>query len=364
MSVVRRRPGSPAPPASVRRGGVQVSEMQRSRMLSSAVAVVSEYGYGQMSVARVTGRARVSRRTFYDFFEDREDCFLAVFDDAVARIAECVAGAYGRETSWRERVRAALAALLGFLDEEPGLRTLLVVDALRAGPRVLERRAQVLERLSATLHEGGSGTKTARGLPLLTGEGVVGAVFSVIHTRLLSKRQGPMVELLNPLMGMIVLPYQGPAAAQRELGRPAPEVSSARRVREVAGGSSSSVNDPLAELPMRITYRTLRVLSVIGELRGASNREVADAADVHDQGQMSKLLARLERLGLISNTGQGHRSGEPNAWRLTSLGEEVRQAIPTQRTGSSNKDERVTPMPEISTQTEGCSPLFLEEETD
>jgi DNA-binding MarR family transcriptional regulator len=73
----------------------------------------------------------------------------------------------------------------------------------------------------------------------------------------------------------------------------------------------------------------LRVLSAIGEQPGASNRDVASAADVADQGQTSKLLARLERLGLIHNTaGQGHQpTGEPNAWKLTTRGEEIEHAI-------------------------------------
>ena len=58
----------------------QVSEIQRSRMLAAAVDAVEEVGYARMTVAQVIARARVSRKTFYDVFEDREDCFLAVFD--------------------------------------------------------------------------------------------------------------------------------------------------------------------------------------------------------------------------------------------------------------------------------------------
>lgn len=334
MSVVRRRPGSPPASVPIRRGSVQVSEVQRSRMLSSAVQVVSEYGYGQMSVARVTGRARVSRRTFYDVFEDREDCFLAIFDEAVARVSESVVPAYEQERAWREKVRAALAVLLEFLDEQPEVGPLLVVDALRAGPRVLQRRAEILEGLGTALDQGGLKGKAPRGLPDLTGEGVVGAVFSVIHTRLSAERPGSLVGLLNPLMAMIALPYQGSAAAQRELERPVQEIARVPRAHGRSSGVTVSspsslypVKDPLADLPMRLTYRTLRVLSAIGERSGASNREIADTAGVHDQGQMSKLLARLERLELIHNTtaGQGRHqpTGEPNAWCLTARGEEV-----------------------------------------
>jgi AcrR family transcriptional regulator len=306
---------------------VQVSEVQRSRMLHSAVQVISEVGYREMSVARVTGRARVSRRTFYDLFEDREDCFLAVLEDAVARVAELVVAAYEHERGWRERVRSALAELLSFLDGEPGVCSLLVLDALGAGPRVLERRAEVLAQLGEAVHKGGSQARSGRELPLLTGEGVVGAVFSVLHTRLLAKRAGSLVELLNPLMGMIVLPYLGPAAARRELERPVPRVARVPKARTVVDGPQG---DPLTGLSMRVTYRTLRVLTAIFERPGASNREIAMWAEVADQGQISKLLGRLDRLGLIHNAGQGQPNGEPNAWALTTRGVEVQQALQPQ----------------------------------
>jgi DNA-binding MarR family transcriptional regulator len=80
---------------------------------------------------------------------------------------------------------------------------------------------------------------------------------------------------------------------------------------------------------MRITYRTLRVLGAIADHPGASNRTVGEAADTFDQGQISKLLARLEGLGLIENTsGNDHKpTGEPNAWRLTQRGEEIERAL-------------------------------------
>jgi AcrR family transcriptional regulator len=313
------------------RRSVAVSKVQRSRMLSSAAVVISEHGYGQMSVARVTAGARVSRRTFYDVFADREDCFLALFEDAIARVTERVVAAYESERVWREQVRAGLGALLVFLDEQPQLGSLLVVDALGAGPRVLARRAEILAGLGAVLDRDGSRSKHGRGLAEITGEGVVGAVFTVIHTRLLVKRPGALVELLNPLASMIVLPYLGSAAAQKELERPVPKLahrSGGSRNGVGVSPSASPAVDPLAGLPMRLTYRTLRVLGAIGDTPGASNRGVAEEAGVTDQGQMSKLLARLVRLGLIHNAaGHGHQpSGEPNAWRLTELGEEVRQA--------------------------------------
>ncbi len=304
-------------------------------MLASAAYVLAEDGYERMSVARVTNGARVSRRTFYDVFEDREDCFLAVFEDALERVSRCVIDAYqdmeGRD--WCERVRDGLGALLIFFEEEPQLAKLLVVDALRAGSHVLQRRAEVLASVAGAIRD--SGVK-ARGdlerLSPLTGEGVVGGVLGVIHTRLSAKDPGVLLELLNPLMAVVVLPYLGSVAAQRELSRIDPRGVMARQAgshRRTSGGSGSALlrRDPLAGLPMRLTYRTLCVLEGVAARPGASNREVADLAGITDQGQISKLLTRLEGLGLLCNMAeQGHQpTGEPNAWRLTPRGVQVQQ---------------------------------------
>jgi AcrR family transcriptional regulator len=307
--------------------------MQRARVLCSAVQVVAEVGYGQMTVARVASRARVSRRTFYDLFVDREDCFLAAFEDGVARVSEVVLAACEGERSWQGRVRAGLEALLGFLDEEPDVGSLLVVDALKAGPRVQERRAEVLQEIADDLQRGGSRSASARTLPPLTGEGVLGGVLGVIHTRLSANRSGPMRDLLGALMGMVVLPYLGPGAAQRELERRSitPDLAvPGRRVRP--DEEVRPHGDPLAGLPMRVTGRTLLVIKAIDEQPGANNREVSEWAGISDQGQMSKLLARLAKLGLVENTGQGQSHGEPNAWRLTARGVEVEQALAPSRT--------------------------------
>jgi AcrR family transcriptional regulator len=331
---------APPTPAAGRRGGVgreKVSEIQRARILAAMQEVASERGAGNVTVAHVVARSGVSRRTFYELFEDREACFLAAFDDAVGQIAVRVVPAYEAQkashsrSGWRDGIRAGLAALLDFLDEQPQAGRLCVVESLAAGPLALERRARIVAAVKRALEEGRTEGRGVREAPPLTAEGVVGAVSSVLHARLAepiatsssssSSRRGAYAELLNPLMGMIVLPYQGAAAAAKELDRPLPP----RPVRPRAQGK-----DPLRELDMRLTYRTVRVLLAIGQTPGASNRDVAASAGVEDQGQISKLLSRLKTLGLIENAGAGHLSGEPNAWHLTTKGEQVAGAIEIQ----------------------------------
>jgi AcrR family transcriptional regulator len=303
-----------------RAGSTQVTEVQRARMLTATVQVVGELGYERMSVARVTSRAGVSRRTFYDLFVDREACFLAAFADTVERARGLVYDAAPVEGEWRLQVRAGLAALLVFFEDDPLAGRVLVVDALKAGPAVLECRAGLVAELIGVVEGGRAYVRGVREVAPLTAEGVVGAVLAVVHARLLGSGGDSLVGLLNPLMAMVVRPYLGAAAAEKELERSLPAGRPARR---------KTPADPLGGLDMRLTYRTLRVLATIAAAPGASNREVARAAGVVDQGQISKLLSRLENLGLIHNTGVGHVKGEPNAWELTSRGREVEQVLST-----------------------------------
>lgn len=312
------------------------------RVLAAMVRVVHQQGLGAATVSRVVKRAGVSRRTFYELFAGCEDCFLAVFEEHVQRASRIVAEAASTApVVWRERVRAGLVALLGFFDDEPMIGSLLVVDALGGGPVVLERRARVLDALTKVIDQGRTDVKSGSGRrvsssppPPLTAEGVVGAVLSVIHARMLDDDgdRRPLVGLANPLMGMIVLPYLGRAAVARELARAEPTVT--RRRASSRGGAKhvrhgGLPQDPLEGLDMRLTYRTLSVLSVIAADPGASNRRVGESAGIHDQGQISKLLGRLGKLGLVENSGNGQPRGEPNAWTLTDRGEEVQAALTT-----------------------------------
>jgi DNA-binding MarR family transcriptional regulator len=88
------------------------------------------------------------------------------------------------------------------------------------------------------------------------------------------------------------------------------------------GASLTPVVGAAVGIDFRLTVRTHKVLGAVAEHPGASNRQISDRADVRDQGQISRLLARLEGLGLLENSG-GQTQGIPNAWRLTPKGEEI-----------------------------------------
>ncbi len=313
----------------------QLVEIQRSRLLAATVRAVDELGYGDTTVSDVTSRARVSRRTFYELFANREECLAAVLEDVVGLVVGELAAAGLEGLGWRERVRGGLWVILAFLDREPALARVCVVQALRGGTEVLERREEILAGLAAVVDEGRGEGSRGGGCSALTGEGVVGAAFAILYARLLRGEQAPLTGLLGELMGIVVLPYLGAAAARREHARPALAGPGGAPAPAGPGGASvgspaaagGAVRDPLQGVDMRLTYRTARVLEGVGECPGASNRVVAQRAGIHDAGQVSKLLRRLASLGLLTNSGSGQLKGEPNAWTLTAKGERVARSI-------------------------------------
>ncbi len=333
-----RRPG----PLGPQGGGVYLSRVQYTRLLDAALAVVAEEGVKRVSATRVSVRAGMSTKTFYDLFANREDCFLAVFDRAIEELAATAgpaweaAGTGSAEDQWVERVRTALTVLLAVLEREPAVGKVVFLEALGAGPRVLARRAEVLDRVAEFLDEGRVGSPMAEVLPSLTAPGVTGAAFSVIHSRLAQELQRPglsLMDLVGPVMATIVLPYRGREASARELERPTPEppvlpdlVESADRT-EGSGSSEGRAGGAPSTAPVEIrpTRRTYMVLSAVAELAGGSNRVVGEGAGIADPAQISKLLARLREHGLVENRG-GRTPGRAKAWWLTARGEEYLQA--------------------------------------
>ena len=250
---------------------------------------------------------------------DPDECLLATFELALARAYERVSVGVDERGRWLDTIKTSLAAFLRFIEDEPELGRVLLVESMSGGERLLRRRAQLLAELAAVVDRGRleSAASRQQQQPPVIAEGVVGAVLAVLQNRLLANPQAEVMDLFGSLVSIIVLPYLGAGVARRELARPAPRVSAAGRV--AARGTSSLEYRG----GVRVTYRTVRVLSAIADYPGASNREVAERAGIADQGQISKLLRRLQARGLIAKMSTGRTRGAPNAWRLSERGEAV-----------------------------------------
>lgn len=302
-----------------------VREVQRMWILSAVAKLAREKGPESLTVREIIARAGVSRRRFYELFESSRDCFEAAYEEALAKATQQVLTASEGRGGWVQRLRSGLLALLSFIDAEPELARLCVLGATTVSPAMIARRREILASAAVFFEEGRDSVPAERQPPPLTAESLVGGALSVIQARMLEPSSAQMVELLNPLVSVIVLAYKGPAQARRELSRPVPRGEGSTQARDARHSVA---------LDMRLTYRTLRVLAVIAANPGINNRAVGEAAGIANAGQISKMLARLERHGLIRNTGAGQPKGAPNAWTLTPIGMKVDRARRLARGGA------------------------------
>jgi AcrR family transcriptional regulator len=299
----------------------QVIEIQRARILAAAVEVIEESGYAAMTVAGVIERARMSRKTFYDVFANRSECLTAVVEEIFARAYSVMRAAYAAQSSWLAATRSALDGLLCLIDEEPRLARIWFVDALAGPDAVHERKADAFAMLAEAVDAGRDVAGDRRQTPQLIAEATVGGISQIIYTRLVDGYKEPFAELLGPCMYLIALPYLGAARASAELRRKPPP----RRPRQKAADTRRD-RESLRDVDIRLTYRTVKALSAICEQPGINNRTVAEKSGIKDQGQISKLLSRLERLALVENRGLGQDRGSSNAWHVTPRGFELVRA--------------------------------------
>lgn len=124
-----------------------VRESQRERMLIAMGAAVGEQGYGNVAVADVIERAGVSRKTFYEHFSNKEECFLAAYGVEVDQLLEAIGASIAEAApDWIAGAEAGTRRYLAELAARPAFARTFLVEVLAAGPEALERRAAVHRR--------------------------------------------------------------------------------------------------------------------------------------------------------------------------------------------------------------------------
>jgi AcrR family transcriptional regulator len=179
-------------------------------MLEAMVDTVAEKGYPATTIADVVARAAVSRRTFYEQFRDKEECFLAAFEVGVRFLRSRVEQELtGREThDWQSRVRVVIETYLATLASEPEFAKVLHVDVLAAGERARARWAEVVQRSVAmyrTLHQ--IARDETPGIPEVTDEMllvVVGGIPELVREYVRTGRIARLPELAPQLTALVV----------------------------------------------------------------------------------------------------------------------------------------------------------------
>ena len=200
-----------------------VWESQHARLLEAMAGAVAEGGYGATAVADVIARAGVSRKTFYEHFANKEDCFLAAYDAGVdallAAIDEAVSAA---APDWIEAGRAGLTVYLRTMAENPDFARTYLIEVMAAGPAALERRAAVHERFARQMAD--THAAVLADLPELPRpashayRACVGAINELVVTQMRSHGPEGLPELLPQLLGVQIALLGGPALAQQAAG--------------------------------------------------------------------------------------------------------------------------------------------------
>jgi AcrR family transcriptional regulator len=193
-----------------------VTESQRRRILRALVETVAERGYAETRVADVIAAAGVSRKTFYELFADKEDCFLVAFDDWFGSLIADATDAYevAAEAPWAERIEAALAAFLERIASDPAAARSFVVEVLAAGPKAVARRDAAIRQF-AHLVDAGRAESSAE-LPGITSLALVGGMNELLYSEILHGAAAGLEQRLPDLVYWVTQPYLGEERATEE----------------------------------------------------------------------------------------------------------------------------------------------------
>lgn len=192
---------------------------QRARMLDAVTRAVADKGYARVTVGDVVSDAGVSRRTFYEQFKDKEDCFLAAYATGTEALIEDMVEAsldLGPDADWREVLQVAIDSYVGGLAADPEFARTFLVDVLGAGPAAVELRVQVYEQFVqqyVILARRAAREQPEIGeVPEVYLRALVGGIGELVQQHLLTKDAKTLPELAPILVQLVTAVIQGAAA--------------------------------------------------------------------------------------------------------------------------------------------------------
>ncbi len=190
---------------------------QRERLIAGLAEAIAENGYSGTTIAHITRHAAVSRRTFYEHFSSKDECFVAAYDTVMAELRQRVSAAFEGAGDWPHAVKAGIGAMLEFLAAEPSLARLCMVEALVAGPVVVERYDAAIQSFVPYFQSGREGRppEVLARLSPTTEEALVGGMVSLISRRIIAGKAEELEELLPDLVEFTLTPYVGSAEAAK-----------------------------------------------------------------------------------------------------------------------------------------------------
>lgn len=131
-----------SPTATATADEAVVGDPFRLRLLDGLAASITERGYRASTVADVVRHARTSKRTFYDHFASKEECFLELLGSDNEKLGECIAAAVDPEADWHRQIRQAVEAYVGYIESRPAITLSWIreLPSLGAAARPVQRR--------------------------------------------------------------------------------------------------------------------------------------------------------------------------------------------------------------------------------
>lgn len=190
---------------------------QRERLIAGIAEAIAENGYSGTTIAHITRHAAVSRRTFYEHFASKDECFVVAYDTVMEQLRERVSAGFEEAEDWPHAVRAGIGAMLAFLATNPHLARLCMVEALVAGPVVVERYDAAIRSFVPYFQSGreGRSPEVLARLSPATEEALVGGMVSLISRRIIAGKAEDLEELLPDLVEFTLTPYLGSEEAAK-----------------------------------------------------------------------------------------------------------------------------------------------------
>jgi AcrR family transcriptional regulator len=190
-----------------------VVQNQRDRLAAGVIAAVSEFGYHETTITQIAAAAGVSRRTFYGYFNSKEECFLATFDQIADHLCDAAREAAAGQVGWPARAAAKIGAALEVFSTNPQLARFTLEAPPRAGGEVTAHYRRALDGALAELTDGLPGGTEAQRPSHAVQQSLIGGAVALIVQKLEAGEGERIRDLLPDLVELFLAPLIGRAAA-------------------------------------------------------------------------------------------------------------------------------------------------------
>jgi AcrR family transcriptional regulator len=188
-AIRRRKPrerGLPRGPQALPRE--EVAADQRERLYEATIQAINERGFVATTISDLVKHAGVSRRSFYEHFENKEECLLATYDSLIERLTARIAETYNPQDDWIGQIEAFVTAIFEASSDRPDAARLVSVEMGAAGPIGIERWARDAERLAAFITAVFEQAPGRGAIPAPVARAIVGALRTILYSRVRRKR--------------------------------------------------------------------------------------------------------------------------------------------------------------------------------